>query len=212
MRQTRIELSTESDPIDGIMCGPEEIRPPIPAVVVCHAHPLLGGTADHPVVIAICRELADRGIASLRFSFRVGMRDNDALNASAARDVALAVEAVRMWDFVNSHRVAVAGHSFGASAILKALPNLGDAKAVSLLAPPVHSLASSNVENFDLPRQLLVGTNDKMVKPGALREAALKKDPSIEFGTIENADHNFNFTYNEAAAASVDFLAEYLLA
>ena len=84
MRQTRIELNTEADPIDGIMCGPDEIKPPIPAVVVCHAHPLLGGTADHPVVIAICRELADRGIASLRFSFRVGMRDNEALNASAA--------------------------------------------------------------------------------------------------------------------------------
>ena len=212
MRQTRIELNTEADPIDGIMCGPEEIRPPIPAVVVCHAHPLLGGTADHPVVVAICRELADRGIASLRFTFRVGTRNNDALNASAARDVALAVEAVRIWDFVNPHRVAVAGHSFGASAILKALPNLGDAKAVSLLAPPVNSLATSNVENFDLPRQLLVGTKDKMVNPDALRKAALKKDPSIEFATIENADHNFNFTYNEAATATVDFLAEYLLA
>ena len=212
MRQTRIERNTEADPIDGIMCGPEEIRPPIPAVVVCHAHPLLGGTADHPVVIAICRELADRGIASLRFNFRVGMRDNDALNASAARDVALALEAIRMWDFVNPHRVAAAGHSFGASAILKALPNLGDARAVSLLAPPVNALATSNVEKFDLPRQLLVGTKDKMVKPDALREAAQKKDPNIDFGTVENADHNFNFTYNQAAAASADFLAEYLLA
>ena len=212
MRQTRIELNTEADPIDGIMSGPEKMKPPIPAVVVCHAHPLLGGTADHPVVIAICQELANRGIASLRFGFRVGTRDNDALNASAARDVALTVEAVRMWDFVNPHRVAVAGHSFGASAILRALSNLGDAKAVSLLAPPVNSLATSNVENFDLPRQLLVGTKDKMVNPDALRDAAQKKDPNIKFATIENADHNFNFTYNEVATASVDFLAEYLLA
>lgn len=211
MRQTRIEINTEADPIDGIMCGPEEIRPPIPAVVVCHAHPLLGGTADHPVVIAICRELADRGIASLRFSFRAGIRDNDALNASAARDAALALEAVRMWDFVNPHRVAAAGHSFGASAILKALPNLGDAKAISLLAPPVNSLATSNIEQFSLPRQLLVGTKDKMVNPDALRDAARAKDPDIRFETVENADHNFNFTYNEAAAASAAFLAEYLL-
>ena len=211
MRQTRIELSTEADPIDGIMCGPEKMNPPIPAVLVCHAHPLLGGTADHPVVIAICRELADRGIASLRFSFRVGTRDNDALNASAARDVALALEAVRMWDFVNPHRVAAVGHSFGAAAILTALPNLGDAKAVSLIAPPVNALTASNVENFDLPRQLLVGTEDKMVKPDALREAAHKKDPDIRFDTVNDADHNFNFTYNEVAIASVDFLAEHLL-
>ncbi len=211
MRQTRIELNTEADPIDGVMCGPEKIKPPIPAVVVCHAHPLLGGTVDHPVVIAICRELADRGIASLRFSFRVGMRDNEALNASAARDVALAVEAIRMWNFVNPRRVAAAGHSFGASAILRALPNLGDAKAVSLLAPPVNSLAASNVEKFNLPRQLLVGTKDKMVNPDALRVAARKKDPGINFDTVENADHNFNFTYNEAATLSAAFLAVYLL-
>ncbi len=212
MRQTRIELNTDADPIDGIMCGPEEMNPPIPGVIVCHPHPLLGGTADHPMVIAICRALADRGIASLRFSFRVGMRDTEALNASAARDVALALNAVRQWDFVNPNRVAAAGHSFGAAAILRALPELGNAKAISLIAPPANAVATSDVEKYDLPRQLLVGTKDKMVKPDALRRAAQAKDPNIEFDTVENADHNFNFTYNEAATASATFLAKYLIA
>ena len=50
-----------------------------------------------------------------------------------------------------------------------------------------------------------------MVNPEALREAAQKKDPGINFDTVENADHNFNFTYNEAATLSVAFLAQYLL-
>ena len=92
------------------------------------------------------------------------------------------------------------------------MPELGDAKAISLIAPPANAVATSDVEKYDLPRQLLVGTKDKMVRPDALRRAAQAKDPNIEFDTVENADHNFNFTYNEAATASATFLAKYLIA
>ena len=140
-QETKVRESTGADANGHPAVGRRVTRPDA-AVGGRPATPHHGSQADQPVVIAICRELAGRGIASRRFRFRVGMRDNEALNASAARDVALAVEAIRMWNFVNPRRVAVAGHSFGASAILRALPNLGDAPAVPLLAPPVNSLAA----------------------------------------------------------------------
>ena len=43
---------------------------PCPAAVVCHPHPLMGGTMDSAVVVAVCGGLAVRGWATLRFDFR----------------------------------------------------------------------------------------------------------------------------------------------
>ncbi|HKI75290.1 MAG TPA: alpha/beta hydrolase, partial [Pseudomonadales bacterium] len=38
--------------------------------IVCHPHPLYGGTMDDAVVAAICAGFARAGFASLRFNFR----------------------------------------------------------------------------------------------------------------------------------------------
>ena len=43
---------------------------PHPAVVVCHPHPLMGGTMHDRVVLAVVRELVARDVIALRFDFR----------------------------------------------------------------------------------------------------------------------------------------------
>jgi alpha/beta superfamily hydrolase len=38
--------------------------------IVCHPHPLMGGTMDNKVVTTVARGLRETGIPTLRFNFR----------------------------------------------------------------------------------------------------------------------------------------------
>ena len=49
----------------------EDIGAPGPSyAVVCHPHPLMGGTMDNKVVTTLARSLRETGIPTLRFNFR----------------------------------------------------------------------------------------------------------------------------------------------
>ena len=210
LRQTRIEIGFGEGAIDGIMCGPEEMRSPIPGVVVAHPHPLLGGNADHPVVYAICSELAELGVMSLRFNFTVGAQDTEGLLTSAARELVHTTEAISQWEFVSKKRVGVAGFSFGAASILRTLPKLDHVAAISLLAPPVNAVTRSTLGDVSRPRQVIVGTSDKLVNPTELEGIVRQLDETIQFETIPEADHNFSYTSDQVARTAALFLAEQL--
>jgi len=87
-----------------------------PAAVVCHPHPLGGGTMHNAVVSALARALAARGVMALRFNFRGversgGEHDNgrgEQADVAGALDWLLAQPGVDPW------RVFVVGYSFGA--------------------------------------------------------------------------------------------------
>ncbi|MEE8389365.1 MAG: hypothetical protein V3S14_01025 [Anaerolineae bacterium] len=55
--------------LEGVLHRPKGPGP-FPAAVVCHPHPLMGGRMDDAIVVAVCRVLATRDWATLRFNFR----------------------------------------------------------------------------------------------------------------------------------------------
>jgi uncharacterized protein len=55
--------------LEAILEEPEE-QPPVRAALVCHPHPLYGGTMHNKVVYRIARGLRRSGAAVLRFNFR----------------------------------------------------------------------------------------------------------------------------------------------
>src|SRR6516165_3335147 len=48
----------------------EPAGPVVAAAVVCHPHPLHGGTMNNNVVYRVAKALVDAGVAALRFNFR----------------------------------------------------------------------------------------------------------------------------------------------
>jgi uncharacterized protein len=104
-------------------------------VVVCHPHPLYGGTMHNAVVVAITKALAERGAATLRFNFRGvagGEGSYDGGNAEALDAAAAVVEAKR-----RTTHVSLAGYSFGAGVALRAAGLDATVDRLSLVAPPV---------------------------------------------------------------------------
>lgn len=207
MRQTAIEFEVEGQPVNGVMAGPIESPGRLPAVVVCHPHPLFGGSMDSPVVIAVCYELARLGVATLRFNFRRATDGSPAVGEGAIRDVATALWVIQQWDHVNPRKCGVAGYSFGAAAVLKAWTHLDGARAISLISPPLNALRESKLGDDRRARQIVVGDGDKLVRVAELKGAlgAMKRPPGLV--EVAGADHSLAGREREVGRKVAEFLA-----
>jgi uncharacterized protein len=92
---------------------------PVAAAVVCHPHPVQGGTMNNNVVYRIAKALVEGGVAALRFNFRgVG-----ASTGAYAEGIGEEDDAEAAIDFLRARHptlaVWVAGFSFGARVGLK---------------------------------------------------------------------------------------------
>lgn len=144
--------------------------PPAPArfAVVCHPHPLHGGTLHNKVAHTLARALAELGIPALRFNYRgvgvsAGSYDEGVGETADARAV-LAAGRVR-WP---QAAPILAGFSFGGvvalrAAIAEQVPEL------ITVAPAVDRVALSELPP-SLPRWLLVqGLADEVVPQPRVR-------------------------------------------
>jgi uncharacterized protein len=116
----RIESLTLSGPAGGLEAILEEPddRAPLMASVVCHPHPLYGGTMHNKVVYRIARGLRRAGVVVLRFNFR-GVGKSEGEHAHMAGEIEDARAAL---DFLRERYpdlpYALAGFSFGSRAIM----------------------------------------------------------------------------------------------
>src|SRR6059036_2496683 len=60
--------------------------PPVGGAVLCHPHPLHGGSKDHPLLWAIRIALARRGLAVLSFNFR-GVMGSEGVHGGGVTEV-----------------------------------------------------------------------------------------------------------------------------
>src|SRR6266436_10453040 len=63
----RLAIPVEHGQLEAVL---KEPAAPVAAVVVCHPHPLGGGTMNNNVVYRVAKVLGDAGAAVLRFNFR----------------------------------------------------------------------------------------------------------------------------------------------
>ncbi len=106
-------------------------------VVICHPHPLYGGSMRSNVVDAIEDGFAESGFTTLKFNFRgvggsTGRYDE---GNGEARDVAAACRFLKEDAGIHDNLV-LAGYSFGAWACTRALGNIGDGWTLFFVAYP----------------------------------------------------------------------------
>jgi uncharacterized protein len=156
------QRSTVAGPAGAIECAVD-----VPAgagagiAVICHPHPLHGGTMDNKVVATVARAVLQCGWTSVRFNFRgIGGSAGTWDDGRGEVDDALAV--------IAAHRVAgqpllLAGFSFGGFVAATAADRLvGDAKPQHLLlvAP---STQKQQVPNVPAGTLVVHGESDDVV-------------------------------------------------
>jgi uncharacterized protein len=156
--------------------------------VVCHPHPLQGGTMDNKVVTTIARALTQRGWRTVRFNYRgVGQSGGTWDEGRGEVDDALAV--------IAAHRVAgeplvIGGFSFGgyvaASAAAK-LPEGEQAQRLVLVAP---STVKHHAPPVSADTLLIHGEADDVVPLAATMDWA--RPQALPVVVVPGAGHFFH--------------------
>lgn len=155
--------------IELVLTVPSECRSGSMAVV-CHPHPLHGGTMDNKVVATLVRVYRDHGIPVLRFNFR-GVGASEGLHDQARGEVDDLMSVIR---FGQQELVAeelwLAGFSFGSYVAAEGARRVSALQGISLrqlvlVAPPVHHYP---YDGLVLPEGTVVvqGDEDEVVPAG----------------------------------------------
>jgi alpha/beta superfamily hydrolase len=162
---------------------------PWPAVVVCHPHPLYGGTMSSSVVFGICQALAEKSIAALRFNFRgvgksggeFGEGIGEQEDVKAALDFALATKNI------DKERIGLAGYSFGGMVALPVAIRDERVKRLALISPALDEAGWRELKRYNKPKFVIVGENDFVIPQAQFRKLA--EDMPEKYAIVASADH-----------------------
>ena len=170
------------------------------SAVVCHPHPLSGGTMDNKVVTVAARALQEAGIATARFNFRgVGASGGTFDDGRGETDDALAVADVARQRWRGASLI-VAGFSVGAFVAYQ-LASRRPVERLITIAPPVKRFDFEAVPVPAVPWVVIQGDKDELVDLGAVRAwtTALARPPQLL--VIEGAEHFFHGKLNDLRSA-----------
>jgi uncharacterized protein len=192
----------------------EGVDPPL-AAVVCHPHPLFGGTMHNKVVYRAAKAIHRFGLPVARFNFRgAGRSEGVHDNGRGETEDTLAVI-----DFL-AHKypgvpLLVAGFSFGAWVGSRA--GCGDPRVKELLCLGL-PVGGQDPRDFaylgvcEKPKLLLTGEFDRFGPPAELRGLVEKFPLGIQRETqmriIPGADHFFAEHLDDMGRAIADWLVE----
>lgn len=162
-------------------------------VVLCHPHPLDGGTMNAPLMQRVTASLNNAGLHVLRFNFRgVGASEGAwGMGAAEMQDVAAAVEAAQL--AFPKAGIGVAGWSFGATTSLRWQIETGSELPWVGIAPGIHSYRGSEVPEIDrvapADRLIIFGDRDQFADRDAMEAFATRLGAAIE--VLRGSDHFF---------------------
>jgi uncharacterized protein len=135
--------------------------------ILCHPHPLYGGSMHDGVVDAAASVLLNEGISVLRFNFRgVGQSEGTHAKGEGEADDVAAVVAWAL-ESCPSDSIILAGYSFGANVAWRAAYTLPKLVRLILIAPPVGMMPFTSPAPA-CPVHVVYGDADEYIDPAAL--------------------------------------------
>jgi uncharacterized protein len=186
------------------------------AAIVCHPHPLFGGTLHNKVVFHAMKALNSFGFPVLRFNFRgTGLSEGEHANGvGEVEDVRTAL------DWLDSEfklPIIFAGFSFGAAVGLRATyadPRVPLLIALGLPAVPVADRKDDRVYDFEFlrectkPKLFVSGSRDQFGPAGKLEALVDTFAQPKKLIRIDAGDHFFEGRLKEMRVAIEEWIRE----
>ena len=135
----------------------------------------------------ITRELADKGIAVLRFDFTgLGNSDGDFANTNFSSNIDDLVQAAKHLEQNYAAPVMVIGHSLGGAAVLAAAQSIPSIKAVVTIGAPA---TAEHIGNWLSDSKDEIINNDEAVVDLAGRKFTIKKQFIDDINSHNDAKH-----------------------
>jgi uncharacterized protein len=202
---TNFFLQGPAGKLEAVLWTPTGAAPEM-AALVCHPHPLFGGTMHNKVVFQAAKALDSLGIAVLRFNFR-GAGSSEGLHDRGVGEV----EDVRAaLDFLGAEfpgkPLLVAGFSFGCWVGLRA--GCEDARVEKLIGigAPVNNSEFSYLRTCAKPKLFVHGSNDEHGDVEKVRKMVASLRGENEMVVVEGVDHFFTGKIEELGKAVREWL------
>ncbi|SHF41417.1 hypothetical protein SAMN02745206_01931 [Desulfacinum infernum DSM 9756] len=180
--------------------------------VLCHPHPLYGGTMDVPLILALERVYREVGLGTLRFNFRGVGRSGGTYGEGAGESEDVLAVCRYLVDRGRSP-VHLAGYSFGAWVALKACAAGLDPASVVLISPAVTFLDFIGLSLPERPALVVVGDRDDFAVLDQVRswyEGCRAGTAVRRLEVIQGCDHFYWGREAEVASRVQAFLADCL--
>jgi len=206
---TNFFLDGPAGKLEAVLWTPAHGASPRFAAVVCHPHPLFGGTLHNKVVYQAAKALDSHGGAVLRFNFRgTGLSEGKHDQGPGERDdVHAAVEfLVERYPEVP---LLVAGFSFGCWVGLHV--GCEDARVVRLIGigAPVNASDFSYLEKCSKPKLFVHGANDEFGDVAKLEKIVSGLPGEKKLVVVDGVDHFFKGRVEELGKAIREWMADW---
>jgi uncharacterized protein len=189
MKEESVNIPSGKLTLEGLIAKPASGA--ARAAVVCHPHPLYGGSMYNNVVEAILEALWKRGFATLRFNFRgVGASEGEHTGGlGEADDAKAALRFLLSQPGISSDGAIMAGYSFGAAIAMRTGAELNEIATIAAIALPVGMGDFSPLATSGKKIVLVAGDHDSYCPKRGITELAEKCGAQLRI--IEGADHFF---------------------
>jgi alpha/beta superfamily hydrolase len=202
----QIYIPTPQGHLEGILKPEQEGAQPPYVGLVCHPHPLSGGTMHNKVVFKVAQTLQSLNIPALRFNFRgvghsTGTYDE---GRGEMHDVCYALE------FLSRRypgtAAIIAGFSFGSYVGMRVAAVDDRVQAMVGLGVLARWFDGNTLQGCHKPKLLIHGTEDELA-PYDQTLAWFEQLPAPKrFVPIQGADHFFQHRLDEVQAIITDFV------
>lgn len=182
-----LQIAGPAGPIEAVMRRPDA---PKAVAVICHPHPLYGGTMQNKVVTMLDRSLHELGLVTWRFNFRgvggsAGVHDH---GQGEQQDLVAVVE--QATQHAPGLPLWLAGFSFGAWVSARQAASLGAAKLISV-APPVGKWSYDGVDPA-CPWTVIQGDADEVIDASHVFDWFDRRHPPAKMIRFDGAGHFFH--------------------
>src|SRR5690348_10317534 len=157
-----INVPTPQGHLEGILKPEEEGARPEYVAIVCHPHPLGGGTMHNKVVFKVAQSLQALNIPALRFNFRGIGQSTGTYDEGRGEldDVRYALEFLsRRYPSVPA---IIVGFSFGSYVAMRVAASDDRAQAMIGLGVPARWFNGDTLQGCHKPKLLIHGTQDEL--------------------------------------------------
>lgn len=189
-----------------VLYRPARAAEALGAALVCHPHPLFGGTMHSRVAHHLARAFEDAGLATLRLNFR-GVEGSAGKHDNGIGEVDDALAALDHLGKIHGELpLAIAGHSFGAWIGLRAAGVRPEVERGVAAGLPVAVYDFSFLRQIRRPLLVVQGDADNFGPEEDLRTAAGLWGDQVEVAVIAGADHFFTQHLPQLHQAVVGFI------
>lgn len=179
-----------------------------PYTVICHPHPLYGGTMNNKVVYTIANTFNRLGVGAVRFNFRgVGKSAGEFDQGNGETEDLRAVVNWLTKEYA-PRELWLAGFSFGSYVALRAHREV-KANRLLLVAPSLERFPGGNLQLGDIPTLVIQGNKDEVVSPEFVSQWIAEQAHQPQLFMMAEADHFFHGKLNELREAIMTTWGDY---